>query len=45
MSEETFVPLSDRVSYWQGDLSTHEQTNVGIVRTADAIVVIDANFA
>jgi cyclase len=45
VAEESFVALGDRVSYWQGDLGAHEQTNVGIVRTGESIVVIDANFA
>ncbi len=42
---ESFVRLGDRVAYWQGDLGRHEQTNVGLVRTDDSAVVIDANFA
>jgi glyoxylase-like metal-dependent hydrolase (beta-lactamase superfamily II) len=42
---EEFIRISDRLSLWQGDLDRHEQTNVGIVRGDDSIVVIDANFA
>ena len=42
---ESFVRLGDGVEYWQGDLDRREQTNVGIVRTDDGAVVIDANFA
>jgi glyoxylase-like metal-dependent hydrolase (beta-lactamase superfamily II) len=45
MDIEPFIQLGDRVSYWQGDLSNHEQTNVGIIRTGESAVVIDANFA
>jgi glyoxylase-like metal-dependent hydrolase (beta-lactamase superfamily II) len=41
---ESFIRLGDRVAYWQGDIDRHEQTNVGIVQTDDAVVVIDANF-
>lgn len=42
---EPFIRLGDRIAYWQGDLDRHEQTNVGIVQTDGAAVVIDANFA
>jgi len=41
---EPFTRLGDRLRVWQGDLSRHEQTNVGVVRGDDAVVVIDANF-
>lgn len=45
MSNEPWVRLSDNVSFWQGDLDRHEQTNVGVIVAADTAVVIDANFA
>ena len=32
------------VYYWAGDLSKHEQTNVGFVVFRDYVLVIDANF-
>ena len=44
MSHETLMRLSDSVSFWQGDLDRHEQTNVGVVVVEDARIVIDANF-
>lgn len=43
-SSESFSRLGDRVWFWQGDLATHEQTNVGVVVDGDALVVVDANF-
>src|SRR5215813_10894229 len=36
--------LARDVYYWAGDLSTHEQTNVGFVVFRDYVLVIDANF-
>jgi len=36
--------LAQDVYYWSGDLSTHEQTNVGFVVFRDYVLVIDANF-
>jgi glyoxylase-like metal-dependent hydrolase (beta-lactamase superfamily II) len=36
--------LAPDVYYWSGDLSTHEQTNVGFVVFRDYVLVIDANF-
>jgi cyclase len=45
MDLEPFERLSDRVAFWQGDLSRHEQTNVGVVSAGGSAVVIDANFA
>jgi cyclase len=44
MSHERFQRLSDSVSFWQGDLTRHEQTNVGIVGAGGSAIVIDANF-
>jgi cyclase len=44
MQPEPFTDLSDGVGLWVGDLDRHEQTNVGIIRGGDSIVVIDANF-
>lgn len=44
MSNEPLVRLSDSVSYWQGDLDRHEQTNVGVIVADDTAIVIDANF-
>src|SRR4051794_18606779 len=37
-------PLARDVYYWSGDLSKHEQTNVGFVVFRDYVLVIDANF-
>ena len=36
--------LARDVYYWAGDLSKHEQTNVGFVVFRDYVLVIDANF-
>ena len=36
--------LAPDVYYWAGDLSKHEQTNVGFVVFRDYVLVIDANF-
>ena len=36
--------LARDVYYWSGDLSKHEQTNVGFVVFRDYVLVIDANF-
>src|SRR5215475_12983331 len=36
--------LARDVYYWAGDLSKHEQTNVGFVLFRDYVLVIDANF-
>jgi len=36
--------LAQDVYYWSGDLSTHEQTNVGFVVFRDYVLLIDANF-
>ena len=36
--------LAQDVYYWSGDLSKHEQTNVGFVVFRDYVLVIDANF-
>jgi cyclase len=36
--------LAQDVYYWAGDLSKHEQTNVGFVIFRDYVLVIDANF-
>ena len=44
MSNEPLIRLSDRVSYWQGDLDRHEQTNVGVIVADGTAIVIDANF-
>lgn len=44
MGHEPLVRLSDNVSFWQGDLDRHEQTNVGVVVAEKASIVIDANF-
>jgi cyclase len=41
---EPFEELADGVLVWWGDLGVHEQTNVGVVRSAGATVVIDSNF-
>lgn len=45
MTNEPWVRLSDSVSFWQGDLDRHEQTNVGLIVAGDTAVVVDANFA
>jgi cyclase len=44
MSHEPLRRLSDNVSFWQGDLDRHEQTNVGVIVGGKAGIVIDANF-
>ncbi|MBO0884201.1 MAG: MBL fold metallo-hydrolase [Mycobacterium sp.] len=44
MSNEPLRALSDSVSFWQGDLDRHEQTNVGVIVADDTAIVIDANF-
>ncbi|MGW5365329.1 MBL fold metallo-hydrolase [Actinopolymorpha pittospori] len=44
MGYEPLLRLSDTVSFWQGDLDRHEQTNVGVVLADDQAIVIDANF-
>ena len=36
--------LAPDIYYWAGDLSKHEQTNVGFVVFRDYVLVIDANF-
>ena len=36
--------LARDIYYWSGDLSKHEQTNVGFVVFRDYVLVIDANF-
>src|SRR5215467_9891350 len=36
--------LARDVYYWAGDLSKHEQTNVGFVVFSEYVLVIDANF-
>jgi len=42
---DTFTRLTDRAAVWLGDLARHEQTNVGVIRGEDSVIVIDANFA
>lgn len=44
MTNEPLTRLSDNVSFWQGDLDRHEQTNVGVIVADDTAIVIDANF-
>jgi cyclase len=44
VSNEPLRALSDSVSFWQGDLDRHEQTNVGVIVADDTAIVIDANF-
>jgi cyclase len=44
MSHEPLLRLSDSVSFWQGDLDRHEQTNVGVIVVDHARIIIDANF-
>ena len=41
---EAFTRLTDRATVWLGDLGRHEQTNVGVIKGADSVIVIDANF-
>jgi cyclase len=42
---DAFTRLTDRATVWLGDLARHEQTNVGVIRGEDSVIVIDANFA
>lgn len=42
---DAFTHLTERATVWLGDLSRHEQTNVGVIRGEDSVIVIDANFA
>lgn len=42
---DAFTRLTQRTTVWLGDLSRHEQTNVGVIRGENSVIVIDANFA